>query len=435
VITRIAAILGLVVANAFFVAAEFALVRAHKPRLEARARGGSRLATWALRAMASMPRMLSTAQLGITLSSLGLGVLLAETFGHFLTDRGSTGTVVFSVVLAFILVTYLHLVFGELVPRTLALAQPERVLRLLSPALLAFAWVTRPFGALLGRLAQLLTRRWRAAALEDAVHSPDELRLLVERSEEGGAIQQQNAALLEGVFEFSEKTVREVMTPRTEIVALSASATLEETLAVLERHELSRYPVYEGTIDNILGVFLAKDLIPVLHHERADFSPRSAMRPVHFVPWTKEVDDVLADFKRLTVHMAIVLDEYGGTAGVVTMEDLLEEIVGEIHDEYDEPEPVPERARSGELLVPGETSIAELNERFGLAVPVAEYTTIGGFVFGTLGRVPQPGDAVTVDGATLTVRAMDARRVATLAVELVKTGEKSSDDLAARARA
>ncbi|HJU89139.1 MAG TPA: hemolysin family protein [Gemmatimonadaceae bacterium] len=434
-IVRLIAIASLVAANAFFVAAEFALVRARRPRLEAHARAGSRLAAWALRAMASMPRMLSTSQLGITLSSLGLGVLLARTFEAVPMAGDALGGSVLRVAVAFIIVAYLHLVFGELVPRTVALAQPERVLRALSPLLLAFAWLTRPFTAVLGVSARLLTRRSRAVPLEERVHSPDELRLLVERSEEGGALQQQNAALLEGVFEFSEKTVREVMTPRTEIIALPVTASRDETLATVEEQALSRYPVYEGTIDNILGVFLAKDLIPVLHHPRENFSLRASLRPVHFVPWVKEVEDVLADFKRLKLHMAVVLDEFGGTAGVVTMEDLLEEIVGEIHDEYDEPAAAPERARSGELLVPGDMSITELNERFGLAVPAEDYTTIGGFVFGTLGRVPMAGDSVTAGGATFTVRAMDGRRIALLAVELVKTGVESSDDAAARAGA
>jgi putative hemolysin len=144
---------------------------------------------------------------------------------------------------------------------------------------------------------------------------------------------------------------------------------------------------------------------------------------VHVIPGTREVEDVLADFKRLKEHMAIVLDEYGGTAGVVTMEDLLEEIVGEILDEYDEPEPALGRSRTGEVLISGDTNIGELNERHGLAVPDTEYTTIGGFVFGSIGRLPQPGDSVTAGGAIFTVREMDGRRVALLAVELLSTGE------------
>src|SRR5262249_33081410 len=193
---------------------------------------------------------------------------------------------------------------------------------------------------------------------EENVHSAEELRIIVEQSQEGGVLQAQDADMLEGVFEFSEKKARDVMTPRIDVDALPIDATLDETLALLEESGRSRYPVYEETIDNIVGLILAKDFIPVLRARPADFSLRSIVRPVHVVPGTREVEEVLADFKRLKEHMAIVLDEYGGTAGLVTMEDLLEEIVGEILDEYDEPPEHPEREGADLVVVPGNTEIA-----------------------------------------------------------------------------
>jgi putative hemolysin len=233
------------------------------------------------------------------------------------------------------------------------------------------------------------------------------------------------------VFEFSEKNAREVMTPRTDIDALPLDATLEDTLALVEESGRSRYPVYEDTIDNIVGLVLAKDLIPVLHAARgatdAPFALASIMRPVHVVPGSREVEEVLADFKRLKEHMAIVLDEYGGTAGLVTMEDLLEEIVGEILDEYDEPPEQTEREGADLVIVPGSTNIGELNERFGLSVPDDNYTTVGGFVFGALGRLPLVGDRVTAGGAVFTVREMDGRRIETLAVDLHSAGDRRAD--------
>ena len=311
--------------------------------------------------------------------------------------------------------------FGELIPRAAALAEPERLARLLAPPLAAFAWITTPFTALVNYTSQLFTRRGSPTD-EESVHSPEELRLLVERSQESGALLQQDADLLEGVFEFSEKNAREVMTPRTEMVALPVDATLEEVLDLVEESGLSRYPVYEESIDNIVGVVLAKDLLPVLRRRPANFSLRDVMRGVHVIPGTREVEEVLADFKRLKVHLAVVLDEYGGTAGVVTMEDLLEEIVGEILDEYDEPgEPIP-ASRQGEIIIPGETNIGELNERYGLSVPDGDYTTIGGYVFGALGRLPQVGDKITAGGAVFTVRAMAGRRTDLLSAELISTG-------------
>jgi CBS domain containing-hemolysin-like protein len=259
---------------------------------------------------------------------------------------------------------------------------------------------------------------------EEAVHSPEELRMLVEQSQEGGALEKEDAALIEGVFEFSEKNAREVMTPRTDIVAIPADATLQETLVIVDEGGFSRYPVYDETIDNIVGLVLAKDLLSVLRHEPATFSVNSVMRDVHVVPGSREVEEVLADFKRMKGHMAVVLDEYGGTAGLVTMEDLLEEIVGEIRDEYDEPEePRPAQA-PGEVVVPGATHIGELNDRYGLSVPDDDYTTIGGFVFGSLGRLPVVGDRVTAGGAHFTVREMAGRRIESLSVDLHGAGDR-----------
>ena len=252
--------------------------------------------------------------------------------------------------------------------------------------------------------------------------------MLVEHSEEGGAIPTQDAALIEGVFEFSEKNAREVMTPRTDVVAIPVEATLEECLGIVEESSFSRYPVYDGTIDNVVGLLLAKDLLKALRSKSVVFSVAGTMREVHVVPGSREVEEVLADFKRLKEHMAIVLDEFGGTAGVVTMEDLLEEIVGEILDEHDEPEEHAATSDSGETLIPGEMHIAEVNDHFGLAVPEDDYTTIGGYVFGALGRLPVVGDHAASGGASFTVREMDGRRIAQL--QLVKLDVETQVGLA-----
>jgi len=279
-----------------------------------------------------------------------------------------------------------------------------------------------------------------SAGSEEAVHSPEELRLLVEQSQEGGALQSADADMLDAVFEFSEKNAREVMTPRTEIIGFEVSAALEEVLRIVEETQFSRYPVYEESIDDIIGLVLTKDLLRFLipgaasdsSATAAAFDVRKLIRPVHVIPGSREVEDVLADFKRLKEHMAIVLDEYGGTAGIITMEDLLEEIVGEILDEYDTTEDVSEPilTRAGETIVQGSTNIGELNERFGLDVPDEDATTIGGFVFGILGRLPQAGDRVIVGGAIFTVKAMEGRKIDTLAVDLHSLGDRRSKDRA-----
>jgi CBS domain containing-hemolysin-like protein len=219
------------------------------------------------------------------------------------------------------------------------------------------------------------------------------------------------------------------MTPRTEIVALEINATLDEAVATISESRRSRFPVYDESIDDIVGLILAKDLIPVLAEPHDTFSLRTIVRPVYFIPGSREVEDVLADFKRRKEHMAIVLDEYGGTAGIVTMEDLLEEIVGEILDEFDIAEEATVHTTTGESLIQGTTNITELNEEFGTMVPDEDYTTIGGYVFGALGRLPAVGDRVVAGGATFRVVEMEGRRIDTLAMDLrpPATGRESAE--------
>ena len=434
-IGRIVVIVVLLLLNGYFVAVEFALVRSRRTRLEAMARGGDRLARLAVRALGNLGRLLSASQLGITLASLALGALTEETLADQVAGWLSVLPVGLEVaarlaagsILAISFVTYFHVVFGELAPRSVALTHPEQVARLLAPPLIVFEWIMRPFTLSLNWSAEMALRAvgQRPMNMEETLHSPDELRMLVEQSGEGGVLDASPANLLDGVFEFSEKNAREVMTPRTEIDALPVDATLDDALTLVEETRRSRYPVFDESIDNIVGLVLAKDLIPILRRPPATFDMRALMRPIHVVPGSREVEEVLADFKRLKQHLAIVLDEYGGTAGLVTMEDLLEEVFGEILDEKDAPLEPEEREAPDMVLVPGSTGISDANERFGLSVPDEDYTTIGGFVFGALGRLPIVGDRVTADGAVFTVREMEGRRIETLAVDL--RGAKKSD--------
>jgi CBS domain containing-hemolysin-like protein len=428
VLARLGLIVVLLVLNGYFVAAEFALVRSRRTRLQAMVRAGDPIARFAYSASGNLARVLSASQLGITLASLGLGWVAESSLGHafetifeslpFLVEqslRVSLGAIV-----ALLVVSFFHVVFGELAPKGAALQHPEQFAKWLAPPLLAFAWIASPFTWVLNRSATLVLRTFgqRPDVTHEPVHSPDELRMLVEQSEEQGALDPGEAQRLGAVLEFSEKNAREVMTPRTDIVALPAEGSLDDALETVEEARFSRYPVYEETIDHVVGMMHVKDLLGVLHEQLDTFTVRDLMRPIHVVPGSREVEAVLTDFKRRKEHMAIVLDEYGGTAGLVTMEDLLEEIVGEILDEYDEtaelrmPGAVP-----GETLVPGATSIREVNERYDLTVPEDDYTTIGGYVFGALGRLPLVSDRVSGGGASFVVRAMDGRRIETLALE------------------
>ncbi|HUF66664.1 MAG TPA: hemolysin family protein [Gemmatimonadaceae bacterium] len=430
-LARLSAIVVLVLLNGYFVAAEFALVRSRRTRLEAMVRRGDRFARLALKATSNISGLMSASQLGVTLCSLGVGWVAQSVLRDILGTGAGMGSLALALAVAVAIGTaaFTHVVFGELVPKAIALQHPERIARWLLPGVLAFAWVTRPLVWVITLLSGLVLRLVGVDPTkgEENVHSPEELRLLVEQAQEGGAIEAQDADMIDAVLEFSEKSAREVMTPRTEIIALPLGATLEEVLAIEAESGFSRYPVYEETIDNIVGLVLAKDLLRSMRQPDQLFPLRTIMRPVHVVPGSRAVEDVLADFKRLKEHMAVVLDEYGGTAGIVTMEDLLEEIVGEILDEYDESEPEATSTGGGEAIVPGTTHVAELNERFGLAVSEDDYTTIGGFVFGTIGRLPVPGDRVAAGGAIFTVQTMEGRRIDSLSIDLHTLGDRREE--------
>lgn len=418
--------------NALFVAVEFSLVRARRSRLEAMVNAGDHFARFALTATSrtNLTRILSAVQLGITMTSLGLGWVAEGTIGQAM-ELWFTGLPIalemsvrvgIAAAIAMAVVTYLHVVFGELAPRALSLNYPEQFAKWLAPPILIFTWLAWPFIWVLNGSAILFIRALgqRAVTEEESPHSPAELRLLVERASEGGLLPPSDAEILGGVFEFSEKNAREVMTPRTEIVAIPVDATLDEAISVVEEAGRSRYPVYRDTIDDIVGMVHSKDLLRALRRPPAHFVLERVMRPVHVVPGSREVEEVLADFKRRKEHLAIVLDEFGGTAGMVTMEDLLEEIVGEILDEYDKTpaSAAVDPSSAGAQLVPGEAHIGEINYDLDLTIPEADYTTVGGYVFGLLGRLPVEGDRVQGGGAQFTVREMDGRRIKLLSVEL-----------------
>ena len=420
---RLAAVLGLVLANAFFVAAEFALVASRRTRIDAMIAEGDARARTVRQALQSIDRTISGTQLGITLASLGLGWIgepaiadvLATLFGTLPQPFNVIATHSVAVAIAFVLITYLHIVLGELAPKGLALIHPEQMSRWLTGPLMVFTTATNPFIWLLRSSASGILRLLGAGRLSERerVHSPEEILMLVEQSGKTGSIAPEDARLIEGVFEFSEKNAREVMTPRTDIVALAADQTVESAADAVARAGRSRYPVTGESLDDIVGVVHAKDILRALRG--GGTSPVSSVaRPAFFVPGTREVEDVLADMKRKKVHLAVVLDEFGGTAGLVTMEDLLEEIVGQIYDEYDRSEPAPAGTAS---VIAGSTPVGEVNESYGLSLDPGDYTTIGGLVFGALGRLPKVGDQVRLPGVTFEVVSMEGRRVGQLRVK------------------
>jgi CBS domain containing-hemolysin-like protein len=243
----------------------------------------------------------------------------------------------------------------------------------------------------------------------ESIHSPQEIVMLVRQTKESGQLDEQDVELIEGVFEFTEKNAREVMTPRTEVVGLPADRTIGDSVKQVAETGRSRYPVYGDSLDDIVGIVHVKQILGALQSS-ADHPVATLMQEPFFIPGTREVEDVLADMKRIKTHIAVVMDEFGGTAGIVTMEDLIEEIVGEIYDEYDDAEFTTDRGPSG-ITVSGDTDLEDLNKRFGFSLSEEDYQTIGGFLFGKVGHVPQVGDSVKVGDLVLEVLEMDGRRV------------------------
>ena len=429
---KLLAVLLLVGANAFFVAAEFALVKARRSRVRELVRRGDRLARQVQSALDDLDRSISGTQLGITLASLGLGWIgepaVARTLEAGLASLGvglsSVALHTIAIVIAFALITYLHIVLGELTPKTVALLKPETVSRYVAGPLNLFTLVVAPGIWFLDGSANLFLRLvgLGGTGMQERVHSPEEIQMLVRQSLHEGVVEEDEQAMIHGVFELTRTVAREVMTPRTDIVGVGADATVSEALAIAADSGFSRLPFYEDSVDEVLGVLLVKDLLPWLAPEsraagegREEVRVRSLAREAIFVPDTKPVDDLLAELRHQKVHMAIVVDEFGGTDGIVTLEDLVEEIVGEIYDEHDVAVPDVTVESSGRVVVDGGFSFSDLLDRFELSFDdEPEYDTVAGYVIGTLGRIPEEGESVSVGEAELEVLEISDRRVTRL---------------------
>lgn len=424
ILVRVGIVFALVLANAFFVAAEFALVAARRSRIEEMAARGDRAAALVHRALGTLDRYISATQLGITLASLALGWLgedaLAALFDHLAERLGvalpaAAVHTTAAAVAAFLVITFLHIVMGELMPKSLALVRPEGTSKLVARPLLAFAVAMSPFIWLLNGAANALLRLVgvRPASETERVHSPEELRLLVMQSRAHGALNETDSAMLAGVFDFHEKRARDVMRPRTEITAIPLDATEADVWRVMREERYTRYPVTGESLDDIVGVLLAKDLW--LKEPDTPFDLSALVRVPLYVPDTRLAERVLDDLRRTRAHMAVVLDEYGGTAGILTLEDLVEEVIGDINDEYDIA--VRESLElNGVLELSGTMSLVDVRSDFRLAIPEGDWTTVGGYTFAKLGRVARIGDRASFPGGELEVVAMDGRRVAAVRV-------------------
>src|SRR5688572_30585808 len=415
--------------NGFFVAAEFALVGARKSKLQEMADAGDRLSRLAIRAVENLDRYISATQLGITIASLALGwvgepvvaAMIDSLLGQFGIEPSPDAThTAAGIAVGFAVITFLHVVFGELAPKTVALVMPERLSGWVAMPLMLFAKLMTPFIILLNGTANAFLRLFKIQPMSESrhVHSPEELRMLVMQARAHGTLDESDSAMLAGVFDFHEKKVQDVMRPRTEMAALPIDATEAEVRETLSRERYSRYPVYQESLDDVVGVFLAKDLW--LHDRKSEFTLKQFVRDPLYVPATRLAVRVLDDLRKTRAHMAVVLDEYGGTAGIVTMEDLIEEVIGDIADEYDMVSKESVEV-NGVLELAGNLSLIDVRTDHRVSIPEGDWTTLGGFVFARIGRVPKVGDHVNFPGGDLEVIAMDGRRVAGVRVNRGRT--------------
>jgi putative hemolysin len=418
---EIAFIVVLILINGVFVAAEIALVSIRPSRVDQLVDEGRRGALRVRRLTRDPGRFLAVIQLAITfigfLASAFAGVSLALTLSQFLVGFGIDSGPATAIALLFVtlILALFTIVFGELVPKTLALAHPEGFALTLSRPVDLLGRLLRPVVAMLTAATRGVARAFGVEVTGQSQISTEELKLIVERGGEQGILEAEEEQMIHAVIELGERRLHEVMVPRIAMVALPASASFDDAIDRVVSEGHSRIPVYESTVDEIVGILYAKDLLPFLKSDVPEHpSMRSLLRTPVFVPESMTIDDLLHEFQRRKVHIAIVLDEYGGTAGLVTIEDLLEEIVGEIQDEYDVEEPMLVSITEHEARVDGRASIDDLLELFDIEMALEdedEYDTVGGLIYHRVGGIPEPGDEVRVNGLRLTVESTDGRRV------------------------
>src|SRR5882762_1308436 len=444
ILAKLCAVLLFVGANGFFVGAEFALVSVRRPRLEARAAAGSRRAQSAMRLLADPTSFISATQLGITIASLALGWIgeptiasMLEPIASRIASVGRAGYIahILAIIIAFAAITFLHIVLGELMPKMFALERAEGLALVAARPLEIFAkvfryplWVFNRTGTALGRLLGL-----KASLQHAAVYSEAELRQLVDISRESGHLRAEERRLIHRVFEFSDTLVREAMVPRPAIAGISADCTLEQITQAFQLHRYSRLPAYQGSLDNVVGFIHSKDLMPYLLRPQ-DFRLEYVLQPPMYVVDTARLEDVLRQMQKAKTHFGFVVDEHGGVEGIITLEDLLEEIVGDISDEHDEE--VNEQITlldERNYLLEGSLAVRDLNRRLKTSLPESEtYTTIGGFLMNVAGHVLQPGETIEHDGLRFHVERVERRRLVLVRLELPETKSESTTDAATR---
>jgi CBS domain containing-hemolysin-like protein len=418
--------LFLVALNGLFVAAEFAIVRVRASQVETKYLSGNRFAKNALHIINHLDAYLSATQLGITLASLGLGwvgepivaKIISNTFELLNVTISEKVLHQVSLVTAFSLITILHIVFGELAPKSLAIRYPERTTMLLAMPLQGFYLIFRPFIWALNGFANFILKVIGVPMAQGHdTHTEDEIRLLLEESKKSGNINTTEHELLENVFKFDDRLTEQIMTPRTKVVGIRVDATIQQAFELIMNEDYSRLPVYEESLDNIVGILHTKDVLKNLKNPEATVA--SLMRKPYRVSERKSINTLLREMQKERIQMAIVLDDYGGTAGIVTMEDILEEIVGDIQDEYDNETPIVQQKSETEFIVKALANIDEVNKFLPEPLPESEdYDTVAGFVNELFGKIPDVNAEVTHEIYTFKILQKDNNTIESVLLKL-----------------
>lgn len=417
----------LVALNGFFVAAEFAIVKVRASQIEIKAKSGSRVANIAKHITQHLDGYLAATQLGITLASLGLGWVgesVMHSIVHDLLINFNLSEVYITSIstgIAFLFITVMHIVFGELAPKSVAIQRPVATTLFIALPLQAFYWLFRPFIWVLNGFANVILKLFGISNVggHDSVHSTEELYYLLDQGKESGALDTNEHELIKNVFDFNERVVRNIMVPRTKISGVELNTPKMDVVEKIITEGYSRLPVYDDIIDKIIGIVHAKDLLPLLADNK-DWVLSDIIRKPYFVPETKKINDLLSELQQKRIQIAIVIDEFGGTAGMVTLEDIVEEIVGEIQDEYDEEKPIVERISDSEFIINAYATVYDVNEHLPHDLPEDEdFDTVGGLVSHAFGKIPEVGDSEECYGYLFTILKKTEQNIETIKMELV----------------
>jgi len=429
----------LVFLNGFFVAAEFAIVKVRASQIEIKVKTGSKVAKIAKHMTQHLDGYLAATQLGITLASLGLGwvgeEVMVALINNVMTFFGAsaqaiesfTGT--FSAIIAFSIITVLHIVFGELAPKSIAIQRPISTTMGIALPLHFFYLVFRPFIWLLNGFANFILKIIGISTIgsHEAHHSSEELQYLLDQGKESGALENNEHELIRNVFDFNERVVKNIMVPRTKISGIELTTSHDEILETVIQEGYSRIPVYDESIDKIIGVVHAKDILPLLANNK-QLNLKDIIRKPYFIHESKKINDLMAEFQQKRIQIAIVLDEFGGTAGMVTLEDIVEELVGEIQDEYDEEKPIVDKLSDTEFIVNATASIYDINEYLPHDLPEdGDYDTVGGLLSTLVGKIPEVGEKHDFHGYTFTILKKAEQNVESVKLELVINSDDAVD--------